>query len=105
MAASLGTQLQDWFVHLPLATRSITALCCAIYVAGLFLGHDDISVCIFPPKVVEYFQGLPPFIPYHPSRNPAHNPETTVYRLLTAGFFHVGILHLVMNMFAFQVRR
>jgi len=27
-----------------------------------------------------------------------------VYRLLTAGFFHVGFLHVVMNMLAFQVR-
>lgn len=77
----VGTRLQDWFLHLPLATRSITALCCGIYIVGLIFGQNDFSVCIFPPNVIEQFQ---------------------VYRLLTAGFFHVGFLHVVMNMLAFQ---
>lgn len=57
--ASVGTRLKDWFLHLPLVTRTITVLCVGIYVVGLIIGQDDYSVCTHPPLIVEEFQGNP----------------------------------------------
>jgi len=78
---SLSTRFSVWFKSIPLVTRSVIAVCVTIqlieYIFGSVTGH----ICIYPPKIVNSHE---------------------YWRLFTAAWFHGGILHILMNMMAFQ---
>eukprot|EP00884_Botryococcus_braunii_P019360 jgi/Botrbrau1/6107/Bobra.331_2s0004.2 len=79
--ASLSTRIQVWIESIPIFTRSMLFLCGGIYLVGLIVGYDEFdAICLNAPAVAQYLQ---------------------LYRLFTSAVFHVGLLHVAMNMMAF----
>lgn len=51
--SSLQTRGRDWFSSLPLGTRAVFVLCCAIYALCVLLGYDAFGqVCMAPHWVL-----------------------------------------------------
>ena len=51
--ASLQTRGRDWFSSLPLGTRGVFVVCCAIYALCVLLGYDAFGqVCMAPHWVL-----------------------------------------------------
>eukprot|EP01102_Stenamoeba_stenopodia_P001948 TRINITY_DN11760_c0_g1_i1.p1 TRINITY_DN11760_c0_g1~~TRINITY_DN11760_c0_g1_i1.p1 ORF type:complete len:363 (+),score=38.80 TRINITY_DN11760_c0_g1_i1:401-1489(+) len=78
----IRSTIGGWFDKIPFITRNVIITCSAIYIAQIFLGVSVGYVC-----------NLPALILIRPSE---------LWRLLTAGFFHMGLLHLALNMLSMQ---
>eukprot|EP01065_Artemidia_motanka_P023692 TRINITY_DN28355_c1_g1_i1.p1 TRINITY_DN28355_c1_g1~~TRINITY_DN28355_c1_g1_i1.p1 ORF type:complete len:346 (+),score=62.89 TRINITY_DN28355_c1_g1_i1:58-1038(+) len=76
---AVAARLQAWWSALPLTTRSVFAGCTGLLLAGSLFGWHNQSVCTGPWLVVGRGQ---------------------VWRLLSSAWFHVGLLHWLMNMSA-----
>lgn len=52
--SSLQTRGRDWFSSLPLGTRAVFVLCCAIYALCVLLGYDAFGQVCMAPRWVLY---------------------------------------------------
>ncbi|CAK0779381.1 hypothetical protein CVIRNUC_004759 [Coccomyxa viridis] len=79
--ASANTRVRAWLSTVPLSTRAALILCVGLYLFGILTGLGEMAaVCLNAHLFIDKLQ---------------------IYRMLTAPFFHVGILHLAFNMLAF----
>eukprot|EP00727_Mastigamoeba_balamuthi_P009462 m51a1_g5138 hypothetical protein (325) ;mRNA; r:14292-15826 len=81
--ASLTTRARVWLESVPLVTRTVLLVCSVLYLYELVFGSITHGVCLIP----FLFRGSS-FL-------------DALLRVFTAPFFHIGILHILMNMLAF----
>ena len=76
---SLWASFAAWHASLPLWTGAVFAVCCSLSVLSFVLGIRSPSVCLSPYLVLVGGQ---------------------VWRLFTAPLFHIGLMHVALNMMA-----
>jgi membrane associated rhomboid family serine protease len=76
---SLWASFSAWHASLPLWTGTVFAVCCCLSVLGFVLGIQTPSVCLSPYLVLRGVQ---------------------FWRLFTAPLFHIGFMHVALNMMA-----
>lgn len=75
-------------------TRVIIVTCALLQLSGYIFGTYNGRVCVHPPSVLHKYEGtIIELCNYS-------NFHATVWRLITAAYYHSGILHILLNMMA-----
>jgi len=78
----IGTRISSWYNSITLCTRVVILFCSFLYLYGLLFGVRTSLVCELPQTLLISWMN--------------------VYRFITSPFFHGGILHILLNMMAYQ---
>jgi len=79
-SSSITTNVSVWLKSIPLMTRSSFLLCSFLYLCSLLFGSFNPEVCLVSFLVVNQYQ---------------------VWRIFSSAWFHMGILHILLNMMSF----
>eukprot|EP01097_Dermamoeba_algensis_P006807 TRINITY_DN4243_c0_g1_i2.p1 TRINITY_DN4243_c0_g1~~TRINITY_DN4243_c0_g1_i2.p1 ORF type:complete len:211 (+),score=33.15 TRINITY_DN4243_c0_g1_i2:38-670(+) len=80
MCCETGEAMSALLSH-PLGTSLLSVVMCAIFIVSNITGYNIFTICLHPASLLS---------------DPHHN----LYRLLSAPFFHLSLIHLVMNLMA-----
>jgi len=77
---SLSTRLSVWLRSIPFTTRLVLFTCTILFSGEFVFGSWNAELCEHPWSIIHHYQ---------------------FYRLVTAAGFHVGVLHILLNMMSF----